>query len=315
MNSLKDRITAHWLEDFVQPVIHKRTKESTRADHETLSNMADAWNEKMQGSYQMEARKIQLLTYHGLGIMNTTIFPSWDSLFEKLLQEETVCYEIESDRPNAPTYTLDIVPASLCSRIISVREQIAREFVNDLDVIAETSLTVLEKYREKQSTDNKLERIHQYFLEISVHEDYVPSPLRKGNFDLLLLLTTQEAIHRILNRDMEHESVQFLRNFYAQRIATHFTGSNFYGRADDFLDELLQTLPNVVQLQDSETAFVDPESLVEMIFLEREKVASEWIEISLDVPQSHSVIKRWQLNKLMGIEEEPESINESSSFQ
>jgi hypothetical protein len=301
MNSLKDRNTAHWLEDFTQPVIHKRTKETNRADHETLSNMASAWNDAMQGSYQMEPRQIKLLTYHGLGAMNTTLFPTWDSFFERLLQQEPVSYEIESSRPNAPTYTLDIVPASLCSRILSVREQIAREFVHDLDVIAESSLTAMETVPEKR----RLERIHQYFLEMSVHEDYVPSPLRKGNFDLLLSMTTQEAVHRILKNprdDSGDESyVPWLRQVYAQRIPTHFTGSSFYGRAEDFLEELLE--------QDSDTA------VVERILQQREKVASEWLELSLDVPQSHTAIKRWQLNKLMGIQDTPSASINDGSFQ
>jgi hypothetical protein len=273
INSLKDRHTALWLEDFTQPVIHTRTKEGTGRD-QVLTNMATALNEAMHET-QME-RPIRLLSYHGLGAINTTLFPTWDVYFQKLLQQPIAEYSIESSRPHVPTYTLDIVPASLCSRLISVREQIAREFANDLDVIAESSLTAMGKYRQNNNgnnNNNQLERIHPYFLELSVHEDYLPSPLRKGNFDLLLSLTTQEAIHRILNQldndnnNIDHQSsVQFLRNFYSQRVGTHFTGSNFYGRADDFLDELLGTLPSVVQLQDSECGLVDPEQLVELIF-------------------------------------------------
>jgi hypothetical protein len=48
---------------------------------------------------------------------------------------------------------------------------------------------------------------------------------------------------------------------------------------------------------------------------EREKVASEWLELSLDVPKSHTSIKRWQLNKLMGIEDKAASVSENGSFQ
>jgi hypothetical protein len=283
MVSLKDRYTAIWLEDFTQPIIHSRTEEGKGRD-KLLSNMATAWNDAMSETRPME-RSIQLLTYHGLGAINTTLFTTWDSIFHALLQQPKVEYVIESTRPSGmiPTYTLDIVPASLCNRILSVREQIAREFVNDLDVIAEQSLTVMDKYR--TDSNEKLERIHQYFLEMSVHEDYKPSPLRKGNFDLLLSMTTQEAIHRILNQwcvnnpynnYKQHEehwgdyptqmaSVQFLRNFYTQRIGTHFTGSNYYGRADDFLDELLQTSPRVMQLQDSHSGWVNPDLLIDLI--------------------------------------------------
>lgn len=297
INSLKDRHTALWLEDFTQPIIHSKTKEEKSKEDQTLSNMAAALNDAMHETQMV--RPIKLLSYHGLGAINTTRFPTWDVYFEQLLQQPILEYTIESSRPHVPSYTLDIVPASLCSRLISVREQIAREFVNDLDAIAEFSLTVMETYyrQQRQSNNNnnndKLERMPRYFLERNDYEDYMPSPLRKGNFDLLLAITTQEAIHRTLNRlctnsnnnnknrdkndddddyclvegSPDSVSVQFLRNFYVQRIGSHFTGSNIYGWADDFLDELLQTLPrSVVQLQDSKSGLVDPERLLEMIF-------------------------------------------------
>jgi len=49
-------------------------------------------------------------------------------------------------------------------------------------------------------------------------------------------------------------------------------------------------------------------------FKEREKVASEWLEVSLDVPESHTAIKRWQLNKLMGIDNSP-NLGDSRNFE
>lgn len=337
INSLKDRHTAIWLEDFTQPTIRKRTREMGNSRYQVLSNMASAVNDALHET-QVE-RPIRLLTYHGLAAINTTLFATWDSYFEQLLQKEAITYTIESSRPHVPTYELEINPSSLCSRIISVREQIAREFVHDLDVIAETSMQTMETYWkavkvEQNGQPLRLPRTNQLFLEMSVDEDYAPSPLRKGNFDLLTLLTTQEAIHRILNRlfsssaeecpaddseAVDLASGQYLRNFYTQRVGTHFTGSNFYGRAEDFLDELVQALPSVVQLQDAECGLVDPVRIVERILEEREKVASEWLEASLDVPMSHTAIKRWQLNKLMGISNKnagsASSIDKNSSFE
>jgi hypothetical protein len=360
INSLKDRHTAIWLEDFTQPVIVKRTHMKNNPNDQVLSNMASAFNDAM--SETQAERPIYLLSYHGLGVLNTTIFPTWDSYFEQLLQEDSITYTIESSRPHVPTYDLDINPASLCSRMVSVREQIAREFVNDLDVIAETSLQTMDLYwtsinnqqQQQQELPVGLPRPNLLFLEMSIDEDYTPSPLRKGNFDLLTLLTTQEAIHRILNRissslrpSSDNEcpvevvvvggagsamidsiSGQYLHTFYTQRIGTHFTGSNFYNRAEDFLDELVQTLPSIVQVQDEDCGIVDPVRIVQCILIERERVASDWLELALDVPQSHTSIKRWQLNKLMGIynndkkesstltnNPNPSSSSSSSSFE
>ena len=304
VNSLRDRHTALWMEDFTQPVI--RTRIQDKESDQVLSNMAKAANDAMHRT-QLE-RPIRLLNYHGIGAINTTIFPTWDSYFEQLLLEESFTYSIESTRPHVPTYELEINPASLCSRLISVREQLAREFAHDLDVIAEMSGTMMQRYLDGSSgTTGEMERPNLMFLENSVHEDYLPSPLRKGNFDLLLTLTTQEAIHRVLNDQLssshhlsDPSSRLFLRNFYMNRIYTHFTGSNWYGRAEDFLADLLQSSPSAMQDQEGDIALVDPLRVADLVLKHREQVAEDWLEMALDVPDSHTQIKRMQFNRLMG---------------
>jgi hypothetical protein len=309
MNSLKDRESALWLEEFTEPIFRERRLEGARDS--LYSSMAKAAKSATNapGEESSGNREIKLLSYHGLAAMNTTKFPTWDSFYEQLLQEEDVFYCIQSSSPYVPDYDLDINPASICSRIISVREQISREFVKDLDVIADMSGQMLESYWEKvkmqKNSDEQVQvdRTNLLFLEFSPDRDsdYMPSPLRKGNFDLLTLLTTQESIHRVLNNPELRADNSFLRNFYAKRIGTHFTGSGWYSRADDFLEELLRTPPSMIQVRDSETALVDPMRVVELLLEEREKVATDWIELAMAAPESHVEIKRWQLNRLMGI--------------
>lgn len=299
ISSLRDRHTARWLEEFTQPVIRSRTKD--KASDKVLSNMARALKDAM---HETEVDSpIRLLTYHGLGAINTTLFPTWDSYFEQLLKEDTVLYTVETNRAHLPSYDLEINPASLCSRLISVREQIALEFVHDLDVIAEISGSTMQRYFDSREK-GEIEKLNLMFLENRVNEDYAPSPLRKGNFDLLMTLTTQEAIHRVLNDESseyhDRSSLVFLRNFYMKRIDTHFTGSNWYGRAEDFVEELLNTSPSVMQLQDEDCGLVDPLRVADILLTQREQVAEEWLELALDVTESHTVIKRWQFNRLMG---------------
>jgi hypothetical protein len=245
--------------------------------------------------------------------MNTNIYPTWDSFFQKLLEMPEEVMTIKSTRPHVPDYEIEINPASLCNRLISVREQIAREFVMDLDALAEMStnfITDFYEYQKKNDAERHLEghgyRSNLFFLdsingEFFGDEDYVrPSPLRKGNFDLLTVLATQESIHRILNDDpIDRASYRFLRNFYAQRVGSHFTGNNFYGRADNFLEELLTTAPNVLQMQDEKCDLVDPACIVELILKERERVADEWIDLALNAPNLHTDIKRMQFQRLM----------------
>jgi hypothetical protein len=151
-----------------------------------------------------------------------------------------------------------------------------------------------------------------FFLEFGPNEesDYAPSPLRKGNFDLLVNLATQQSIHRVLNdpdRNVRAElsANQYLRNFYLQRLDSHFTGSQSYRRADDFLQQLLSQSPRMVQSSEDTTSLIDPTRLAELILREREKVALEWKDIAANVPEAHMTIRRMQLNLLMGISNAP----------
>ena len=142
--------------------------------------------------------EILLLSYHGVGIMNTTLFPTWDEYFGQLLQQPAESYIIQSNNPYVPDYDLEINPGSLCSRIISIREQISNEFVNDLDVIADLGGQTLENYWDElkrssqeqnpnSSQDNEPQEQpstnsfgNMLFLELSPNDYYdrKPSPLR-----------------------------------------------------------------------------------------------------------------------------------------
>ena len=82
----------------------------------------------------------------------------------------------------------------------------------------------------------------------------------------------------------------FLREFYLGRVDSHFEGIQRYGRADDFLEDLL-FFPDAVT--------VDPVRLAEIILNERRQVALEWQAMCQDVPNDHIIIKRLQLDKLL----------------
>lgn len=189
------------------------------------------------------------------------------------------------------------------------------------------------KEDEKIKKTPYLHRANLFFLDSSTSEeaDYAPSPLRKGNFDLLTLLTTQEAIHRVLNdpqrkarKSPEYGSNQFLQDFYVQRLLSHFSGDQPYGRADDFLEEMLACSPRMITIgndkekendstssadfEDAEdeltkdlTYLIDPLGIAETILNEREKVALEWKQQLEDQTKTdHMAIQKMVLAKLMG---------------
>ena len=338
LEQLRDRETALYLEGFTKPILNKKDKSDSDRQETVLEEM------ELAEDKARHVEEVKLLRYHGLAIFDKERFPTWQFFFEKLLEEDAQTYIIQNENQYVPDYELEINPASLCSRIISVREQIAKEFVRDLDVIADLGGQTMSAYWEslkQQSTegdggddskeqtggDFNAKTANLLFMESFDLEEYIPSPLRKGNFDLLVNLATQESIHRVLNnyhdgiRDdkataevdiSDVASLVYLDSFYGERRGTHFSGSQWYGRADDFLKELLMTPPSTVKVQDDQVHLVDPIRIVELILEEREKVAMEWGDISYEIPTFHTDIKRLQLNKLMG---GPSTISEENVFE
>jgi len=303
-----------YVEEFTQPSIASSTLKPSNAMPSDVNDYS------------------KLLRYHGLAAINATIFPTWDAYFSDLLQQPEETYRIVSEKTHVPDYDIDIKPASLCSRIISVREQIAREFERDLGVFATMGGNNLDshwaKIKEQRDEANdsgidddiRLQRESLLILDYVISEDdYTPSPLRKGNFDLLVLLSTQEAIHRVLNDHGRREGDEkaansFLQQFYVDRFVSHFSGSQRYGRADDFLEELLSQTPRFITLkQDSKevTYLVDPTDVAELILEQRALVALEWKELCANIPQLHMNIKRMQLDLLTGKSTECGSNEES----
>ena len=110
-------------------------KKAAKASMENTQKDA-AVTEKDTTAVTATQRKKKVLRYHGLAILNCTKFPTWDAYFEVLLDQPKEHYTIESFHPNGPSYDLDIDPASLCRRMLSVRTKIAEEFEHDLEVIA-----------------------------------------------------------------------------------------------------------------------------------------------------------------------------------
>jgi hypothetical protein len=250
-------------------------------------------------------------------------------------------------------FNIDIDPTSLASRIVSVREQIAREWVTDLNTLANANEMILKSYYDKSSTGRSEEECAPYdesddcvpsakdlvtpysdnvdrvarndaydrtammMLSNSMDSDGIgSSSFRKGNFDLLDLLVTQESVHRVLRKYQEMRSERevsysWLREFYVKRVTTHFDGDQRYGRADDFLDEVLSSSP-VMREVGRNVELVDPQRIAEDIISKRSEVYQEWKEIVTTIPQEHTGLRKALLDKQMGRYAQPKTEAEVS---
>lgn len=234
-------------------------------------------------------------------------------------------------------FNIDINPPSIVTRILSVREQIGKEWIKDLDTMVVANEQILSSYEEKSAnarseecldadTENPedcaiptdgskatfgkskataYDRVSMTLMDHTIEfTDLNSSPNRKGNFDLLTLLATQESIHRVLRQYREagserQVSFEWLRSFYVERVAKYFDGSQEFGRADDFLEELLLS-PPVMKTVYKKVELVDPLRIAEDIIRTRSEVGQDWKEQMKDVPAMHMEIRKHLLLRQMG---------------
>jgi len=148
-----------------------------------------------------------------------------------------------------------------------------------------------------QRTTQMFERAAVYMLNNHPNFNNPESTLlRSTSFDLLFLLSTQESIHRVLKsykKAGEEKDVSFawLLEFYNSSLDKYFDGNQSFGRADDFLDDLLLTPPSLKTI-DNNIGFIDPLSIAEDIIKVREDVAKEWKNLMTLVPHDQEKIRQ-----------------------
>lgn len=226
---------------------------------------------------------------------------------------------------------ISIDPTSLTQRVMAVREQIGSEFVNDLTILRECNDMILDDYFAKVKATRDEQQQGQSVESYSYMDDpsrvnptaiafdrvganilnnhtafasVASSPFRRGNFDLLYNLATQESVHKLLRSlqaagEAKIVSFEWLRDFYIDKVEEYFDGSLEYGRADDFIEELLLTSPSVIYTDDGKMGLADPLGLAEQIILTRSIVLDEWQELMRQVPDDHSALRRLILDKQM----------------
>lgn len=254
-------------------------------------------------------------------------------------------------------FRIDIDPVSLASRILSVREQIAREWMEDLVTLRAANDQILDSYYDsrlaarddeqdcvmptdegdpeecinvenlvtpysgvdenRSSRQRVFERNSMLMLTSTmIFKAFASSPQRQGNFDLLYLLLTQESLHRVLREyrksgDEREVSYEWLKEFYIKRVGSFFDGHQEYGRADDFLEELLMTPPSTKELSSSRIGLIDPLRIAEDIITMRSVVAEEWKAEIAAVPDDHMGLRKKLLSKQMGNYKSPSPFAES----
>jgi hypothetical protein len=263
-----------------------------------------------------------LLEFHGTGAGFIEDFGgTWDAALMAMIQTPKETMIISAKRrgrghggwsKNNPyleerwmEMPIEIDPSSLASRILSVREQIAAEWVKDLDILVEANDMILDSYFARirsPSGEHDVKTVAFERTAVNLMNDNsrfaatASSPYRRSNFDLLYNLCTQAAIHRLLREKKaagEERGVPFcfLRDYYTQTAEHYFDGDLPYGRADDFIDELLQTAPSLLTTEDGKNGLVDPVGAAEDIIRMRKEVAMNWKTTMQRASEDHTEIR------------------------
>ena len=282
-----------------------------------------------------------MMEYHGSGALDIDRFRTWESSLVGMMEQPKDFVTVSAKRrgrghggwsKNNPyleerwvEFRIDINPLSLAQRIVAVREQIANEWVTDLTILKEANDQILDSYfskvksaRDEQSgganmddptyvdpTTVAFDRVGINILNNhTAFQAAASSPFRRGSFDLLYNLATQESIHRLLRSfqqagEAKVVSFEWLRDFYVSRVEEFFDGDLSYGCADDFVEQLLLTSPSVIYADDGKMGLADPLGLAEQLIVLRSDVLTEWKETMRHVPKDHIEIRKLLLNKQM----------------
>ncbi|KAL3905407.1 MAG: hypothetical protein SGILL_009690 [Bacillariaceae sp.] len=229
-------------------------------------------------------------------------------------------------------YEFEVDPSAIVRRILAVREQVANEWTQDCDTLMSLNDEILEAYdeyteqqanaeeeedegttMEDSAPGDELDSLVKDLMATNVakepifdinawytwsqslfSQDRDSSPFRKKNFDLLLLLSTQESVHRVLKNYRNGavpELYEWLLDFYKNRIRTTFDGHQNFGRAEEFLAEMLRSSPVMIE-RGTDVALIKPAQIAEDIVRERSEVALEWMQIAKMTQDEHTDLRR-----------------------
>lgn len=268
-------------------------------------------------------------------------------------------------------YEFTIDPPALVRRILSVREQLSKEWVEDLEMLVRVNDKIteaIEEYNEKvtckgdnddEEDDLNIENIeikhkeddqnpidslykmnvapvnkesdpgissmlsnisseshaekvipkeekHEFLFDRSILNLWSQSlwspkrsssPYRKANFDLLLLLATQDSIHRVLNlykkdNTIRLETHEWLLDFYTDNVSEYFDGHQTFARGEDFLEVMLKSPRTLIETKNELLAWVDPAIMAEDIVRERSEVFLEWMKVAETITDEHTDLRR-----------------------
>lgn len=244
--------------------------------------------------------------YHGLSGLRL----HWREYLSKLTQAppETVVVEFKrrgnggvgggsKDNPylqdHVYEYKEEIVPQKLANKIMRLREEIATEWEEDLQLLIRENEEMWRSFFEKVREKGQDAQAH---LQMPAFEHDVTgncgTNYRGGNYDLLKRMATRQAIRELLAAGDNKVECELLDRIFRVHGA-NFEGDAGYHVDMTFLEDLLGRSPSFVRDPTSEEmALVSPLSIAEKILERRVEIANRWTEPLRETAADHADILR-----------------------
>ena len=256
-------------------------------------------------------------TYHGLDGFNSSV--AWDRWLLDLYGVPPMEIEVQSIlkqhrgvsannpyvQPKRMAYTYELRPSDMAERLCRTVDSIAREWREDLALIADAEVESVWRSRRAVTleSDEEVRTTLPAFSHDPVNNPN--TPYRGGSYQLLVALATRRAAQSALAAMAAQPTSWAAR----EMLATHceerglFEGDDLEPHVADAWIASLLDLPISLRMgggTSGEPALVDPRGVVEQLLEWRTAVAEDWIRRLRRVPDALLQIKRRHMESRMG---------------
>eukprot|EP00277_Geminigera_cryophila_P037770 CAMPEP_0173103212 /NCGR_PEP_ID=MMETSP1102-20130122/38187_1 /TAXON_ID=49646 /ORGANISM="Geminigera sp., Strain Caron Lab Isolate" /LENGTH=397 /DNA_ID=CAMNT_0013997847 /DNA_START=121 /DNA_END=1314 /DNA_ORIENTATION=- len=189
-------------------------------------------------------------------------------------------------QPSVMEFTVTLSPRKYVNTIMDLREQVSREWVGDLELIARENA---EHWRHHlamvtNGTDPEIGLQHRL-----IQPSDTDSSLRLDNYDLLEKFCTHVACTQVqmelASKTADEHQAMWLKQFMEDKSS--FSSTDTRGAGRTFLAHLLDEPPRISSswrtpgdsdIEESEVKLIDPLDIAARIMAQRQVVAERWIE-------------------------------------
>lgn len=198
------------------------------------------------------------------------------------------------------TYTDSVEPARVARQLLSIRETLAEEWIDDLRLIEHDNIELRRHHDEevKHLVDDQERFQCAIRPDESGKDGSGSSPLRIASYDLLKNAVTLHALLMLIEEqdanELQRHQAKWLRNF-GKTHATGLQGDNGWHVAREVVNEMMNQPVSVRKSPRGTPQFIDPLGLADRLLELRAELSHDWMKELRQVPNHHLGLARQRL--------------------